>query len=172
VITTSRGCTRYVETLDPIIDNLDENICPVVFVNGTCWFPFATYGSGALWLPVTPDLDHPSRPSYRQLIAQASGIENGSMCGGTFSWDMGILDNDLVCIHTNPDDEQATIYCEPRNGRTNAELIDLFINSIEWGPVADAVSAARDAGGKWFGSADQFDPEGSSTCEVWASVSL
>jgi hypothetical protein len=165
------GETRDVETLVPMIDDLDGEISPIVFFEDQPWLPFATNGGVAVWLPVSigswsVDL------AYARGIGGGSGIEEASMTSGTFSWEMGVFDNDLVCIHTEPDDDQATVYLTPRNGRSNHELITLLIDWIDWEPVALAVAAARDAGGEWEGTADGLDPDLSSTCEVWASVSL
>ncbi len=168
------GLAEEIETGDEVLDrHLSTGVIQVA-INGRRWAAFpleSDQPDDIKWLECDPDeLEYGEAVPKGQTIAWASGIENGSMTSGTFSWSLIDVGEGYVCFVADPDDDSNTYSVEERQGRTNLQLVHAFVTWVDWEPVSGAVARAIELGGRFDGAASELDDEWSDSCEVSASV--
>lgn len=172
------GPSAEVETGDELLDRYLYSGVIQVAINTQRWaaFPLRSGQPDAvIWLECDlAELNDYERaaPVARRTIGWASGIENESRTSGTFSWSLIEVDEGYLCFIADPDDDSNSYSVESRQGRTNAELAQAFLDWVDWDPVSCAVARAIELGGEFDGVASDLDKEFSDSCEVSAFVDL
>ncbi len=162
-------------TGDDYIDRyVDIGGTPVV-IDGERWAAFPLFDGGTQtvgWYPCDRDELDCERgvPVTRRRLAQASVIELASRTGGTSRWWVDEVDDDTVCFTDDLDEEPTDRYLETRAGRSDREIIEMFMRVVDIPPVAMAIARALQTGGDFHGRASELSPEFAETCEVSVEI--
>jgi hypothetical protein len=163
---------REVSTADPRIDGLPSDASPVVVIGDQYWMPFAGEGDRVTWLPVVQPEWWGGEFAGSRLLASASS-ESGSMTSGMWTWHLYDLAHEHICVVVQPDDDPMIVSHELRDGRTDDEIIQHFIDSFDtsdWPTIRLALLEARANGGSWEGEAYDLAPELDSPAGVTAVI--